>query len=76
MNLSVSNTITIDEDALIDYLHKLHPAFSVDENMDWLATSEGDSTLLQWISDNAAEEFEYLDDYSYEELIDYIENNF
>ena len=76
MDLLTSNTITINENALIDYLHDNYPTYSLDEMLDYLSTPEGDAKLLAWIIDNTGSSFECLDDYSYGELIDYIENNF
>lgn len=76
MNVTVLNTVSINEDDLIDKLHKLHPSFSIDETMDWLADEEGDEYLMNWLSSQTSASFECLDDYSYEELIEYVENNF
>ena len=76
MDLLTSNTITINENALIDYLHDNYSTYSLDEMLDYLSTPEGDTKLLKWIIDNTGSSFECLDDYSYGELIDYIENNF
>lgn len=76
MDLSASNTITINENNLIDYLHSNYPTYSLDEMLDYLSTPEGDAKLLEWIINSTSCSIECLDDYSYEELIDYIENNF
>lgn len=76
MNLVVTNTVNINEGSLIDYLHNLRPMCSLDEMMSWLSTKEGDDCLNKWIADNSNTSFETLDDFSYEELIDYIEYNF
>lgn len=76
MDLSAINTITINENALIDYLHDNYPTYSLDEMLAYLGTPEGDAKLLEWIINSTSCNIEYLDDYSYEELIDYIENNF
>ena len=76
MDLLTSNTITINENALIDYLHDNYPTYSLDEMLDYLSTPKGDTELLEWIINSTSCSFECLDDYSYGELIDYIENNF
>lgn len=76
MDLLTSNTITINENDLIDYLHNNYPTYSLDEMLDYLSTPEGDAKLLEWIINSTSCSFECLDDYSYGELIDYIENNF
>ena len=76
MDLLTSNTITINENALIDYLHDTYPTYSLDEMLDYLSTPEGDAKLLKWIINSTSCSIECLDDYSYGELIDYIENNF
>lgn len=76
MDLLISNTITINENALIDYLHDNYPTYSLDEMLDYLSTPEGDAKLLEWIINSTSCSIECLDDYSYGELIDYIENNF
>ena len=76
MDLLTSNTITINENTLIDYLHDNYPTYSLDEMLDYLSTPEGDAKLLEWIINSTSCSIECLDDYSYGELIDYIENNF
>ena len=65
MNLSVSNTITINENTLIDYLHDNYPTYSLDEMLDYLSTPEGDAKLLEWIINSTGCSIECLDDYSY-----------
>lgn len=76
MELTGCTTVTINEDSLIDYLHKKYPTYSLDEMLDYLSTDEGEVKIISWILDNTNNNFEYLDDYSYGELIDYIEDNF
>ena len=76
MELTGCTTVTINEDSLIDYLHKTYPTYSLDEMLDYLSTDEGEVKLISWILDNTNNNFEYFDDYSYGELLDYIEYNF
>ena len=43
--------------------------------MNWIVTEDGESWLYKWISNHAdKKEWNILDDYSYQELMDYIED--
>lgn len=76
MKLDSIVTLEISESKLIDWLHNTHSNKSLDEIMEWLATPEGDAALCHWVDTQSGVEFDSLDDSSYSELIDYIEDNF
>lgn len=76
MKLETIVTLEIDESKLIDWLHNTQSTKSLDEIMEWLSTPTGDATLCHWIDEETGTSFDELDDFSYSELIDYIEDNF
>lgn len=72
MEVLITHVETIDEDKLIDFLHSVFPTESVDEVMDALA--ENDEVLMNWLQSQGISGS--VEEYSYEELLEYIENNF
>lgn len=76
MELSAEVTLEISESQLIDWLHSTQSTKSLDELMEWLATSEGDAALCDWIDEHSGISFDGIDDSSYDKLINYIEDNF
>lgn len=74
MNLDAVISISIDEESLVKALIKEREGDSFEDIMNWIVTEDGESWLYQWINDHADKtEWNILDDYSYQELIDYIE---
>ena len=75
MNLDAVISISIDEASLVKALIKEREGDSFEGIMNWIVTEDGESWLYKWISDHAdKKEWNTLDDYSYQELIDYIED--
>lgn len=72
MELLITHVETIDENKLIDFLHSVFSMASVDEVMDSLA--ENDEVLMNWLQSQGISGS--VEEYSYEELLEYIENNF
>ena len=72
MEILTTNIETIDEGKLIDFLHSVFSIESVDEVMDSLA--ENDKVLMDWLFSQGVSG--NIEEYSYEELLEYIENNF
>lgn len=72
MEVLTTHIETIDESKLIDFLHSVFSIESVDEVMDSLA--ENDKILMDWLFSQGVSGD--LEEYSYEELLEYIENNF
>lgn len=72
MEILTTNIETIDECKLIDFLHSVFSIESVDEVMDSLA--ENDKVLMDWLFSQGVSG--NIEEYSYEELLEYIENNF
>lgn len=72
MEVLITHVETIDENKLIDFLHSVFPTESVDEVMDALA--ENDEVLMNWLQSQGISGS--VEEYSYEELLEYIENNF
>ena len=76
MNLDALVSITINEEALISDLIKERKGDSAQEIIDWVSTKDGESWLYKWINNHAdSTEWDELDDYSYQEVLDYIEDN-
>ena len=74
MNLDAVISISIDEESLVKALIKEREGDSFEDIMNWIVTEDGESWLYQWINDHADKtEWNILDDYSYQELMDYIE---
>ena len=74
MNLDAVISISIDEESLVKALIKEREGDSFEDIMNWIVTEDGESWLYQWINNHADKtEWNILDDYSYQELIDYIE---
>lgn len=75
MNLDALISISIDEESLVKALIKEREEDSFDGIMNWIVTEDGENWLYKWISDHAdKKEWNTLDDYSYQELMDYIED--
>lgn len=72
MEVLTTHIETIDESKLIDFLHSVFSIESVDEVMESLA--ENDKILMDWLFSQGVSGD--LEEYSYEELLEYIENNF
>lgn len=72
MEILTTHIETIDESKLIDFLHSVFSIESVDEVMDSLA--ENDKVLMDWLFSQGISG--NIEEYSYEELLEYIENNF
>lgn len=76
MNLDAVISISIDEESLVKALIKERKGDSPEDIINWIYTRAGESWLYKWISDYANKsEWDELDDYSYQELIDYIEDS-
>lgn len=76
MNLDAVISISIDEESLVKALIKERKGDSLEDIINWIYTRAGESWLYKWISDHANKsEWDELDDYSYQELIDYIEDS-
>lgn len=76
MNLDAVISISIDEESLVKALIKERKGDSPEDIINWIYTRTGESWLYKWISDHADKsEWDELDDYSYQELIDYIEDS-
>lgn len=74
MNLDAVISISIDEESLVKALIKEREGDSFEGIMHWIIAEDGESWLYKWINDHAdKKEWNILDDYSYQELIDYIE---
>ena len=75
MNLDAVISISIDEESLVKALIKEREGDSFEGIINWIYTEDGKSWLYKWISDHAdKKEWNTLDDYSYQELMDYIED--
>ena len=75
MNLDAVISISIDEESLVKALIKEREGDSFEDIMNWIASRAGESWLYKWINDHADKtEWDELDDYSYMELMDYIED--
>ena len=75
MNLDAVISISIDEESLVKALIKEREGDSFEGIMNWIVAEDGESWLYKWISDHAdKKEWNILDDYSYQELMDYIED--
>ena len=75
MNLDAVISISIDEESLVKALIKEREGDSFEDIMNWIVTGDGESWLYKWISNHADQkEWNTLDDYSYQELMDYIED--
>lgn len=76
MNLDAVISISIDEESLVKALIKERKGDSPEDIINWIYTRAGESWLYKWISDHTNKsEWDELDDYSYQELIDYIEDS-
>lgn len=75
MNLDAIISISIDEESLVKALIKEREGDSFEGIMNWIVTDDGGSWLLKWINNHADKSvWDELDDYSYQELLDYIED--
>ena len=75
MNLDAVISISIDEESLVKALIKEREGDSFEGIMNWIVTEDGESWLLKWINNHADKSvWDELDDYSYQELLDYIED--
>ena len=75
MNLDAIISISIDEESLVKALIKEREGESFEGIMNWIVTEDGESWLLKWINNHADKSvWDELDDYSYQELLDYIED--
>lgn len=75
MNLDAIISISIDEESLVKALIKEREGDSFEGIMNWIVTEDGESWLLKWINSHADKSvWDELDDYSYQELLDYIED--
>ena len=75
MNLDAIISISIDEESLVKALIKEREGDSFEGIMNWIVTDDGESWLLKWINNHADKSvWDELDDYSYQELLDYIED--
>lgn len=75
MNLDAVISISIDEESLVEALIKERKGDSPEDIMNWIVTEDGDSWLYKWVNNHADKtQWDILDDYSYQELIDYIED--
>lgn len=75
MNLDAIISISIDEESLVKALIKEREGDSFEGIMNWIVTEDGESWLLKWINNHADKSvWDELDDYSYQELLDYIED--
>ena len=75
MNLDAVISISIDEESLVKALIKEREEDSFEDIMNWIVTEDGESRLYKWINNHAdKKEWNELDDYSYQELMDYIED--
>lgn len=75
MNLDAIISISIDEESLVKALIKEREGDSFEDIMNWIVTEDGESWLLKWINNHADKSvWDELDDYSYQELLDYIED--
>ena len=75
MNLDAVISISIDEESLVKDLIKEREGDSFEDIMNWIVTEDGESWLYKWISNHAdKKEWNELDDYSYQELMDYLED--
>lgn len=74
MNLDAVISISIDEESLVKALIKEREGDSIEGIMHWIIAEDGEGWLYKWINDHAdKKEWHILDDYSYQELMDYIE---
>ena len=75
MNLDAIISISIDEESLVKALIKEREGDSFEGIINWIVTEDGESWLLKWINNHADKSvWDELDDYSYQELLDYIED--
>lgn len=75
MNLDAIISISIDEESLVKALIKEREGDSFEDIINWIVTEDGESWLLKWINNHADKSvWDELDDYSYQELLDYIED--
>lgn len=75
MNLDALISISIDEESLVEALIEEREGDSFEDIMNWIVSKDGESWLYKWINDHADKtEWDELDDYSYQELMDYIED--
>lgn len=75
MNLDAIISISIDEESLVKALIKEREGDSFEGIMNWIVTEDGESWLLKWINNHADKSvWDELDNYSYQELLDYIED--
>lgn len=75
MNLDAIISISIDEESLVKALIKEREGDSFESIINWIVTEDGESWLLKWINNHADKSvWDELDDYSYQELLDYIED--
>lgn len=75
MNLDAIISISIDEESLVKALIKEREGDSFEGIMNWIVTEGGEGWLLKWINNHADKSvWDELDDYSYQELLDYIED--
>lgn len=75
MNLDAIISISINEESLVKALIKEREGDSFEDIMNWIVTEDGESWLLKWINNHADKSvWDELDDYSYQELLDYIED--
>lgn len=76
MKLDAVISISIDEESLVKALIKERKGDSPEDIMNWIVTEDGDSWLCKWINNHTGKtQWDILDDYSYQELIDYIEDS-
>lgn len=75
MNLDAVISISIDEESLVKAIIKEREGDSFEDIINWIVSKDGESWLYKWINNHADKtEWDELDDYSYQELIDYIED--
>lgn len=75
MVLDVISSISIEEDTLMEDFIKECPETDNEDALIWLESNEGDLWLYNWIKENSNDDYDEIEEYSYQELLKFISDN-